>query len=590
MALAAIGQPLSGAAQIITPAVASMNEKPRNYAATLQPHIPKHVPLPLKPITYLHGEPRVVWGEEEEVTQMITNEELEFAVLGNIFFGWPDIQHLRKLIPTQCELKGDVNIRLLCNRYVLIRASRMEDYVNLLSKPIFYIAYKNWNYPMRTLKWDPCFDPEEETTTAIAWISLPSLPPNFFGKETIFSIATTVGKPVQVDLATSNKTRPSCARVKVEVDLMGDFPKRVNVGIKKRIGKIMAKWITIKYDYLLKYCKHCKLQGHNEKECLVLHPDLFTWMKIEGTQAGDDDKVDRAKKETEEEKGERRLTDKVKSSEYQQQRQKYGAGRGRFPQWGGHTQRWDPKEKQKDTRVTTENKFDALNVEEDTEEKRGELDVNQVNNREIFPTVNTRKWVEEVFGKVKDTRKNINDDMNSQSIGKDEGVIIGDNKQNSGSKTPNTIRQSEDIERIQEEHDNAKGEEKENQQFTDKQSVAISNNVTRTEHEERNDWKEAEVNSVHSKLPTKGPDIKQIGVGLQDDSQTRNLDINAGEDMRDEKENEEIQENIKEISKRGDLSPRHTDELKHEKRRGRSTTLQSNQMQTRSSSAKPTLN
>ena len=24
-----------------------------------------------------------------------------------------------------------------------------------------------------------------------------------------------------------------------------------------------------------KYCKNCKLQGHNEKECFVLHPELY---------------------------------------------------------------------------------------------------------------------------------------------------------------------------------------------------------------------------------------------------------------------------------------------------------------------------
>ncbi|KAG5598702.1 hypothetical protein H5410_030072 [Solanum commersonii] len=330
MALAAIGQPFSGAAQTITPAVASMNEKPMNYVAALQPHIPKHVSLPLKPITYLHGEPQVVW-EEEEVTQMITNEELEFAVLGKFSYGRLKIRDLRKLIPTQCELKGDVNIGLLCNR---------GGDNNCNSMNIIAII-----------------------TTKFFW------------------------------------------------------------------------------------------EGDNILNCNS-DREAFT---------GDDDKVDIAQKETEEEKGERRLNDKMKSSEYQQQRQKYGAGRGRFPQWGGHTQRWDPKEKQKDTRVTIENKFDALNVEEDMEEKRRELDVN------------------------------------------------------------------------------------------------------------------------------KGLDIKQIGVGLQDNLETRNLDINTGEDMSNEKEDEEIQENIKEISKRGDLSPRHTNELKHEKRRGRSTTLQSNQMQTRSSSAKPTL-
>lgn len=59
---------------------------------------------------------------------------------------------------------------------------------------------------MCTFKWDPLFDPEEETSIAVAWISLPALPPNFFGKEIIFSLTTVVGKLIQVDIATCNKT------------------------------------------------------------------------------------------------------------------------------------------------------------------------------------------------------------------------------------------------------------------------------------------------------------------------------------------------------------------------------------------------
>ncbi|KAK6775871.1 hypothetical protein RDI58_026872 [Solanum bulbocastanum] len=35
-------------------------------------------------------------------------------------------------------------------------------------------------YLMRTLKWDPCFDLVEETSTTSAWISFPSLPPILF--------------------------------------------------------------------------------------------------------------------------------------------------------------------------------------------------------------------------------------------------------------------------------------------------------------------------------------------------------------------------------------------------------------------------
>lgn len=100
-------------------------------------------------------------------------------------------------------------IGYISNRYILVRDSCIEDYVYLLSKPIFYIEHMNWNYPMHTLKWEPLFNPEEEITTAISWVSFPSLPPNIFGKETIFSMAKAIGKPLQVDTATRNKTRPS---------------------------------------------------------------------------------------------------------------------------------------------------------------------------------------------------------------------------------------------------------------------------------------------------------------------------------------------------------------------------------------------
>ncbi|WMV38004.1 hypothetical protein MTR67_031389 [Solanum verrucosum] len=160
----------------------------------------------MKPLTYLHGEPKIVW-EEEEIQQMIINEKLQYAAMEKFSYGWPDIQELRRLIPKQCDLKGEVNIGLLSNRYVLIRASLLEDYVNLLSKPQFYITHNYRSYPMRTLKWDPLFDPEEETTTTIAWISFPSLPLNFFGKKTIFSLAAAVERPLQVDMATQNRTR-----------------------------------------------------------------------------------------------------------------------------------------------------------------------------------------------------------------------------------------------------------------------------------------------------------------------------------------------------------------------------------------------
>ncbi|KAH0776598.1 hypothetical protein KY290_008009 [Solanum tuberosum] len=101
---------------------------------------------------------------------------------------------------------------------------------------------------MRTLKWDPMFDPEEKTSIVTAWISFPTLPLNFFGKEAIFALASAVGKHLQLRMATQKKTRSSCAKDKVEVDLIGDSPTRINMGVRKKTREVVEKWVAIKYD------------------------------------------------------------------------------------------------------------------------------------------------------------------------------------------------------------------------------------------------------------------------------------------------------------------------------------------------------
>lgn len=77
-------------------------------------------------------------------------------------------------------------------------------------------------------------------------------------------------------MATINKTRPSCARVKVLVDLLVELPKKVRIDIENEVTRdIRTEWVTIKYDYMPKYCKECNLQGHDGFECWRLHPELL---------------------------------------------------------------------------------------------------------------------------------------------------------------------------------------------------------------------------------------------------------------------------------------------------------------------------
>ncbi|KAH0742870.1 hypothetical protein KY290_030863 [Solanum tuberosum] len=76
-------------------------------------------------------------------------------------------------------------------------------------------------------------------------------------------------------MATKNQTRPSCAKVKVEVDLLQEFPKLIKIGMRLQNDEVVEKWIKIKYDYMRKYCQTCMIQGHNEQQCYVEHPESY---------------------------------------------------------------------------------------------------------------------------------------------------------------------------------------------------------------------------------------------------------------------------------------------------------------------------
>lgn len=226
----------------------------------------------------------------------------------------------------------------------------MEDYTHLLSKPMFYIEHKNWNYPMQTLEYDPMFDSVVETPIAVAWISLPSLPPNVFGREVVFSLAAAVGKSLQVHMATTNKIKPSYAKAKVEVDLL---PMRINIEIKKKSGEILSKWMQIKYNSFSKYCRTCKLQEHNEDACFVLLPKLF-----DGGKKDNKLKDDKQNKDMDKNKKKEGEHNHKKEMDMQKLERGNDGIKGKGLHKEGIITRWDPKSKV--DHMNTSNHFQVL--------------------------------------------------------------------------------------------------------------------------------------------------------------------------------------------------------------------------------------
>lgn len=103
----------------------------------------------------------------------------------------------------------------------------------------------------------------------------------FLVKESIFSMASSVGKSLHLDMATINKTKPSCAKVKVQVDILADFPKVIEVEVVNEEYKTSrVDKINIRYDMFPAYGKRCKLQGHAKRDCRVFHPELRKTIKL----------------------------------------------------------------------------------------------------------------------------------------------------------------------------------------------------------------------------------------------------------------------------------------------------------------------
>lgn len=128
------------------------------------------------------------------------------------------------------------------------------------------------------------FKIEEETSKAMAWISFPNLLPTYYVKEALFSLASAVGKHIHLEMATINKTRPTCAKVKVLVDLLSELSRTARMDIvNEETGEVRIETVNIKYEYLPKYCSECKLQGHDIMDCRILHPELKT-TKVEEKQ------------------------------------------------------------------------------------------------------------------------------------------------------------------------------------------------------------------------------------------------------------------------------------------------------------------
>ncbi|XP_009614260.1 uncharacterized protein [Nicotiana tomentosiformis] len=73
--------------------------------------------------------------------------------------------------------------------------------------------------------------------------------------------------PLSMDLATDHTTRPSMAKVMVEVDLTKPKLESVFVGQEYETNPLKSFTQKLEYENVPKYYRHCKLLGHSILQC-----------------------------------------------------------------------------------------------------------------------------------------------------------------------------------------------------------------------------------------------------------------------------------------------------------------------------------
>ncbi|XP_038987210.1 uncharacterized protein LOC120112320 isoform X1 [Phoenix dactylifera] len=111
--------------------------------------------------------------------------------------------------------------------------------------------------------WKPDFVPGEDAVkTAVVWLRLPRLPPEYWAATTILRIAAMAGRPIALDGVTEQRRAMGFARVKVAIDATEPLLPGVQIQ-----GKTRVRWQPFVYENVPDICFRCGRIGHLKVAC-----------------------------------------------------------------------------------------------------------------------------------------------------------------------------------------------------------------------------------------------------------------------------------------------------------------------------------
>ncbi|PKU69884.1 hypothetical protein MA16_Dca011902 [Dendrobium catenatum] len=216
-----------------------------------------------------------LWISEMEIESLAA--PFEFSLVRKFLARRPSLDAIRKFF-FNLKLKGDVSVTVLNNRNVLIKLFNDLDYCRVFAQRSYFVN----NCFMKLVKWSPTLDVEIESPVIPIWISFPNLRPHLFASRILHGLGKIFGYPLKTDNATSTGSRPSVARVLVEIDVTKKFPNKIWVG-PENAGYVQS----VVFEEFPEYCVHCSSLVHSKAGCTILHPNIIPFSSLgEGGRTG----------------------------------------------------------------------------------------------------------------------------------------------------------------------------------------------------------------------------------------------------------------------------------------------------------------
>ncbi|XP_009610625.1 uncharacterized protein [Nicotiana tomentosiformis] len=196
----------------------------------------------------------------------IMADECRLTIVGKFLKPRPQIDRIRSKFKELIFIKGSVKIGVYDNYNVFLDFTNEEDFNFFWYKRVVEIEGQQ----MWLQRWSPDFKPKEDLPVAPVWVLLPRLHFHMHRWQYVKQVVSAVGTPLEMDLATRGKARPSMAKVRIEIDLLKQQPDSVYVGQVYDDAPQKGFVQKLEYEGVPRYYKHCRKLRHNMMNCRVL--------------------------------------------------------------------------------------------------------------------------------------------------------------------------------------------------------------------------------------------------------------------------------------------------------------------------------